>query len=134
MKNENYQKILSIRFEDWNRFIESKDHRDKKILKMMQAHSFFRSEREALNAALALQKEGKGDYDKTVSVFVKVKKDGELYSYDDYWIVSDNPRFWMAIEHSGIELAYNSANIASYSYWNKSVEDIISESKQERGF
>ena len=75
----------------------------KKNQEIIQGHSHFEVEKDALEAAILMEK----DNPHTYQIWAKMSKDEEFYRIDNWWIVSNQWRIKQAAEYIGMVLVYD---------------------------
>lgn len=79
----------------------------KKHKKAIREHSSFKSEKEALQAAIKLRKENHWG----CQIWANVEKADDIYRIQDYWLVTDDGKTKLSADYIGMALMYDEARL-----------------------
>lgn len=88
----------------------------------IQQHPFFKTEKEALEAALTLRREKD---DSNCQIWAKVIKDGDVYRIQDWWVVTDDWKIKQSAEYIGMTLMYDNTRLQNILDDNIQIDNVI---------
>ena len=89
--------------------------------KFIESQKFFDNEKEALLSAIELVKNKSYE----CQIWVKLKKENDIYKFQNHWIVSDDWKVKMCAEYLGMFLAYDYSTLQKIIQNKISIEDIV---------
>lgn len=76
--------------------------------KIVAKHSYFKTEKEALKAALDMMNKGSLDY----QIWAKIEKgDDGIFRVQNYWLLTDDGKTKVAAEYIGMALMYDDVRL-----------------------
>ena len=115
------QDILAQVYESAQYRMSVNPERADKQKKILQEATSYKSEKEALIAALEIEK--KKPY--SCQIWARIEKNGDLYLIKDYWIATDDIDVKCAAEYIGMIDVYDETKLARIVQDNINVDDIV---------
>ena len=90
--------------------------------KIVANHSYFKTEKEVLKAAIDMMKKGDLNY----QIWAKIEKgeDG-IFRVQNYWLLTDDGKTKVAAEYIGMALMYDEARLLNIIDNNVKIDDVV---------
>lgn len=89
--------------------------------KAIREHSSFKSEKEALQAAIKLRKENHWG----CQIWASVEKVDDIYRIQNYWLVTDDGKTKLSADYIGMALMYDEARLLNIIDNNVKIDDVV---------
>lgn len=89
--------------------------------KIIQKHSYFKTEKEALLAAIRLEKESLYDY----QIWAEIEKKGDVFRIQNHWILTDDWKTKQAADYIGMALMYDETRLQTIVNDKVEIDDVI---------
>ncbi len=89
--------------------------------KAIREHSSFKSEKEALQAAIKLRKENHWG----CQIWASVEKVDGIYRIQNYWLVTDDGKTKLSADYIGMALMYDEARLLNIIDNNVKIDDVV---------
>lgn len=115
------QRDLNYIYESAKSRMEAHPDVAKKHQNIIQKCPYFKSEREALEAAVRLEK----DNLYRCQIWAKVEKDEDIYRIQNYWLVTDDGIIKLSAEYIGMALLYDGTRLSKIINGNAKIDDVV---------
>lgn len=92
-----------------------------KLKKAISEHSSFKSEKEALQAAIKLKKENHWG----CQIWASVEKVDDIYRIQNYWLVTDDGKTKLSADYIGMALMYDETRLLNIIDNNVKIDDVV---------
>lgn len=89
--------------------------------KAISEHSSFKSEKEALQAAIKLKKENHWG----CQIWASVEKVDDIYRIQNYWLVTDDGKTKLSADYIGMALMYDETRLLNIIDNNVKIDDVV---------
>lgn len=89
--------------------------------KAIREHSSFKSEKEALQAAIKLRKENHWG----CQIWANVEKDDYIYRIQNYWLVTDDGKTKLSADYIGMALMYDETRLLNIIDKDIPIDEVI---------
>lgn len=89
--------------------------------KAIREHSSFKSEKEALQAAIKLRKENHWG----CQIWASVEKVDDIYRIQNYWLVTDDGKTKLSADYIGMALMYDETRLLNIIDNNVKIDDVV---------
>lgn len=89
--------------------------------KVIQEHTYFKTEKEALESTISKMKDNNASY----QIWAKTEKEGNIIRIQDYWITTDDNKVKLAADYLGMALIYDTTKLQNIIDDNVKIDNVI---------
>lgn len=115
------QSVLEYTYESAKGRMEYHPDLAEKYQNIIEKCPYFKSEREALEAAIKIDKE----HPHSCQIWAMIEKSDGIYRIRDYWVVSNDYKILQAAEYIGMAQMYNQSRLSRIIGDNARIDDVI---------